>query len=578
MDTTILNIFKVSDECINLDINAIINNKMNDKKIENIKRGESNFQSGINNYTLNFFFGYRKNLNGRIDWYEKLKDIFLLEDERKISTSAYGILVIEGNLNKVNQENGKIELDRKIKYIITFGYGNNIVSDIVDLNYGLEMASMMAKIDSINTQSSKFFSLNKSKSLIIYNNANFNTQVGEAVDYLTAEIEEYSHRSSVKNLLQLINKNVIFSIYVKITLNKEFSFENIIKIINNLDNIYNTYEHRLSIPKLAYLTQKNATIIETLDKKVLKEAIEDDENTRISIGTYTNLNGDIKIISDIESVTLSCKRKQATYNELNITNVKEFIKENNITNIKNIKISTEQLGKDDLYKYIDYTTQLEDNNEYYCLSNGRWTKFNKEYIKKVEEEIKKRVCKITEYLDEYKLENIQDLRKKYSNQITGKNYKNTDKMNNALYEERIYNMYIAEKTNGIVYDRKTTDTIEISDIYTKDTHELIHTKIGEPGKFIECINQSIYGTRHYINNKQEVIRKLGNKIEKIETITLLLVITNDDVWKNKDISRFKSLRFKLNLLEWINNVEELNFRPRIIITKKASKKKKKYKK
>ena len=131
--------------------------------------------------------------------------IWCVYDKDSFPASDFnGVVRRAEQLNKVNQENGKIELDRKIKYIITFGYGNNIVSDIVDLNYGLEMASMMAKIDSINTQSSKFFSLNKSKSLIIYNNANFNTQVGEAVDYLTAEIEEYSHRSSVKNLLQLI--------------------------------------------------------------------------------------------------------------------------------------------------------------------------------------------------------------------------------------------------------------------------------------------------------------------------------------------------------------------------------------
>ena len=569
MNTIMLSIFKVAEDYLNVDINNIIRNRMDEKKIENKKVAENTVKIGIDEMCFTFFFGYRKNLNGKIIWYEKLKEMFQLEDEKKTSTSTYGVLVIEGNLNKVNQENGKLEFDKKIKYIITFGYGNNLVSDIIDYNFGLEMASTMAKTDSINTQSSKFFSLNKSKSLIIYNNANFSTQVGEAVDYLTAEIEEYSKRSSVTQLLKVVDKNVVFSTYVKVGLNKEFTLENITKILKNLDNIKNTYEPRFAIPKLSYITQKNSKLIEKLDNRLLNDIkTENEENTSFSIGTYTNINGNIKIIDEMGQIVLSYGRKKEIYDELNVTNVKEFIKNNNIINVKNIKMSTEYLEREDLYRYIDYTTQLENDDEYFCLSNGRWTKFNKEYIKKVEEEIKTKVCKITEYSDEYILKDLEELRKKYSKKIIGKNYDESDEMNRQLYEERVYNFYIADKVNGTVLDRKTVDTIEISDIYIANTHELIHTKIGEPGKFIECINQSLIGARHFIHNQKEVIKKLENKTEKVETITLLLVVTNDEVWKNKDISRFKSLRFKLNLLEWINGVEELNFKPRIIITKK----------
>lgn len=564
-----LNIFKVSEEYLNEDINNIIKNKMDEKKIENQKIAETPLKIGIDDFYFTFFFGYRENLNGKIFWYEKLQEIFQLEDEKKMVTSTYGLLIIEGNLNKVNQENGKVEFEKKIKYIITFGYGNNLVSDMVDYNFGLEMASTMAKTDSINTQSSKFFSLNKSKSLIIYNNANFNTQVGEAVDYLTAEIEETPKRSSVTQLLKIINKNVVFSTYIKIGLNGEFTLKIIAKILKNIDNIKNTYEHRFAIPKLTYIAKKNSQLIEKLDNELFKDIKdENEENTRFSIGTYTNINGDIKTIDDIGTITLSYGRKKETYDKLNITNVKEFIKKNDIENVKNIKITTEFLEKEDLYKYIDYTTQLEKEDEYFCLSNGRWTKFNKEYIKKVEEEVKTKVCKITEYSDEYILKDLQELRIKYSKKIKDKDYDGSDDMNRQLYEERVYNFYIAEKANGIVFDRQTVNTMEVSDIYTVDTHELIHTKIGEPGKFIECINQSLYGARHFVHNKKEVIKKLGNKIDKIETITLLLVVTSDDIWKNKDISRYRSLRLKLNLLEWINSVEELNFKPRIIVTKK----------
>lgn len=568
MESMTLNIYRVLDEYLEVDINDKIENKLNDGKIKYTKNEIKNYKIGIDDYNFYFYFGFRENPNSRIAWYEKLKELFPLEDKEKTVTAAYGVLLIEGNINKISEKDGKIIKDKKIKYVITFGYGNNTVSKFIDFNYGLEMASRMAKADSINTQSSKFFSLNKNKSLVIYNSANFNTQVGEAVDYLTAEIEEYQNRSSVNQLLELINKEAVFSTYIRVALNKEFSFENIVKILKNLDNIYNTYKERIAIPKLSYLTSKDRLIIEKLDKKMSEEALNDEENTKISIGTYTKINGDIKIINDIDSFTLSVGRRKQTYNELNVNNIKDFMKNNNIQNIKDVKVTTEHLQKEELYKYLDYTTQLEDNNEYFCLSNGRWTKFNKEYIEKVEEEIKRRICPITEYLDEYNLEDLQKLREKYSEKIINKKYVNTDENNKKLYEERVYNFYIADKMHGEVFDRKTVNTIEVSDIYTKDTHELIHAKIGEPGKFIECINQSIYGARHFVHNKKEVIEKLENKIENVKTITMLFVITNKDVWKNKEINRFKSLRFKLNLLEWANDVEELNFNKRIIIAKK----------
>ena len=79
------------------------------------------------------------------------------------------------------------------------------------------------------------FDFANAKSLIIYNNANFSTQVGEAVDYLTAEIEEYPKRSSVTQLLKIIDKNVVFSTYVKVGLNEDFTLENIAKILISQD-------------------------------------------------------------------------------------------------------------------------------------------------------------------------------------------------------------------------------------------------------------------------------------------------------------------------------------------------------
>lgn len=113
MNTIMLSIFKVAEDYLNVDVKKIIRNRMDEKKIENKKIAENTLKIGIDEMCFTFFFGYRKNLNGKIIWYEKLQEMFQLEDEKKMSTSTYGVLVIEGKLNKVNQENGKIELEKK---------------------------------------------------------------------------------------------------------------------------------------------------------------------------------------------------------------------------------------------------------------------------------------------------------------------------------------------------------------------------------------------------------------------------------------------------------------------------------
>ena len=76
------------------------------------------------------------------------------------------------------------------------------------------------------------------------------------------------------------------------------------------------------------------------------------------------------------------------------------------------------------------------------------------------------------------------------------------------------------------------------------------------------------GARHYLNNRENVIKKFGEELKDVEKITLVLIITNKTVWEKRDISKYNSLRLKLNLLDWLNAVQELGFKAEIIIGKK----------
>ena len=562
-----LEIFKAKEEYGIKEILERIEKSIEEKGIE-CKKGEKSIQQGNDVFNLKFYFANSNKEGRKLYWYEQMKGIFdnLADFERPVS-SSYGVLVIEGQIYKLESN----EVDRTIIYIITFGLGIHLVSNCVDLNFGLEFASRAANEESINTQSSKFFSLSKSKSLTIYNSTNFSTQVGEAVDYLIADLEERNGRKAVTQLLELIDSKADFSSYLRVSLKKEVNGENIISIIKNIDTIMKTYKPNFPIPKLYYLQKtKDAKTIEKLNEKLSQEVLGVD-NTSVSIGIYINKDGKIETINDQDGCEIYCGRLKKVYGELNLENVKEFIEEFNIHDIGKIKV---RLGliQYGLYDLIDYTTCLDNENEYYCLSNGRWTRFNKEYVKKVEKDIKDRISPITVFDEKYNLGDLQELRKKYSVEITGKVYKDCDEMNSILYQERVYNCSLRDDKGFMLLDRKEESTIEVADLYAPKEKALMHVKIGEPGKFIECINQSINGARHYVHNKGAVIKKFGKELKNVEKITLVLIITNKTVWKKQEISKYNSLRLKLNLLDWINAVQELGFKPEIIIGKKKSNK------
>ena len=80
-------------------------------------------------------------------------------------------------------------------------------------------------------------------------------------------------------------------------------------------------------------------------------------------------------------------------------------------------------------------------------------------------------------------------------------------VDDRLYREYVYNYKISKELNAKLLDRKKFNNIEICDIFHNG--ELIHTKIGEPGNFNECINQSLYGFEIWNNKKEERARRFN---------------------------------------------------------------------
>lgn len=147
-----INIFKIKDESNIEEIISKVKEKAENRYM--YKNFKKNVEINKKTYNLKFFFYMNENQRATIDWYTEVSNLFENEEiiHKKVY-SGYGILLI---------------YCAEFKYFISFGRATYLLSEYIDWNFGLEMAAKMLDKNSINAQSSKYFSTSKNKSLIEY--------------------------------------------------------------------------------------------------------------------------------------------------------------------------------------------------------------------------------------------------------------------------------------------------------------------------------------------------------------------------------------------------------------------------
>ena len=332
--------------------------------------------------------------------------------------------------------------------------------------------------------------------------------------------------------------------------------ENLINLIDR------KYTPRVFIPRLNFLKKEDPIIIKLMEK--LNYEILNIADINMSLDMYTVIDSKLTLFNSISEYRLSYKRKYKSYNNLSIEDTCKFMQEYGISNIEDVKLKVffDGIGQEvKILKLIDYTTELEGRDSFFCLYDGRWAEFNINYVNRVNEEIENinKENVIFDKVYNLSVKELEKIKEKESEEIFKVcNITSTE----DLYREIIYNYKIAKSIDGsLLLDRKKYENVEICDIYAND--ELIHVKIGEPGDFNECINQSLKGFELWNFKKKDVKKQLG--INNVETVTVIFVITNKTVWSKKNIRFFKSLRFKLNLINWKKEIESYNKKAKIII-------------
>ncbi|GLH63071.1 DUF6119 family protein [Parageobacillus sp. G301] len=268
------------------------------------------------------------------------------------------------------------------------------------------------------------------------------------------------------------------------------------------------------------------------------------------------------IFSDKSSYTIYLKGKQECKletEELTMPVLHAFLKKYNINlyeELENIKIKAinenQKPYTESLKHYIDFV-----DAEKHCLMDGKWYKFNQDYVAYLEKEV-------NGILNEY--DPKDDLIIDEYNEYLARTGQDSKKM----YKEKYFNMMQEQKGYRLL-DReiekfKNKYSVEKMDLYKDGT--LFFVKIGTPQKLSYVINQSLAALEILKNEKE--FMKVDGEIINPKRFCLWLVLDRTrrlSLLPNGQckISEIESLIFHMKLVEWKKEVIRAGLEPYIKI-------------
>lgn len=510
-------------------------------------------------FSVLYYTYMNKTNNSEIDWFKKWKIFFneINTPLRRESQSGHGVILIH------------LKDEDKI-YAIVFGRSFTLIKDFIVSQFGMDMASILFDGKSIDSISSKYFSLNKNKSITsYYGNGTFEFADNEAVDLLKANIVDYKNdnSSAFENLLSIIKRMVTIGMdNVKLTISKkEIALDDIINVCKYLSEISTKYVPRFPFPKM---TPVNTQLSKILDEQLLSDIINNNTtNFEIAVPFYSkSISDEFEFLNNVGEIKIKIGKKESPIiNSIDSHQVFEFLKLNNedITNIRNVRILIDE-DSDYLIKWIDAQTDYQ--NKTYALYDGKWFEFNQSYIDNITSRVKSFEKEVIEVdndgrysssqhdLENYMLQNSEDVKSNFGE--------------GTPYREYIYNFKLAKEKNYKLFDRITFEgNIEVCDLYGDNS--LIHCKIGNTANLEECLRQSIYGTKYYFQKQDEVKEKenkIGEKIGDVNT-SCVIYLSNSQNIDGFLVSNKKSLRVKQTFIDWYNMCKQMKFNSKLIVSK-----------
>lgn len=459
-----------------------------------------------------------------------------INDEKKKVSWEWIVKEFDEKLEMIDTSpSGLLVLDLKDRiYLLSFGHSFFFAERYCDKNFGFDFAKRIPykeiKTTTIVVPNSK-----KNKMINTYSQYNeLDYDSGESFVKIKAKINDIE-------LLNIVNSVIEIGSSIKCKI-KENKIESVIKLIIEVEKILNK-EIINMIP--LYNKVKDLSLIDELEVSLLQNI--DLENFKISLSEL-DIIGAIEIFNtNCDEYELKLKRKKKRISQLNIDEIEKFIDENNISKneLLNITVTCFYQGYS-YYKILHDCIDYIDDERKCLLCNGIWYMYNYDYIKLLNESIKKITC-------------LYDKRYDFTDKIYNSYFEKNKKIDpnlskNKFYKERAFNLLRQEKDGFKCLDRENTildkHRLEKMDLYKEET--MYAVKVGKSSsKLIYAVDQSLVSLKLYDKGDLQ-------EMPKIQNVGIWLILDRKKHIEDKDgkpdLSQLEMLALKSRLVDWARTV------------------------
>lgn len=269
-----------------------------------------------NDVTAQFYFK-KESKDKEINWYSFWADFFGSESNvKKTIESAYGVILIE--------------ISNSL-YGISLGIGYHYANNHSLEDFGFKIAEKIIKENAITLKAVKFFQQTKNRSLTQYHSTFAVNEVGESNELVIGKLEISPELNEFK--IKDYTDEAVFGTAVKLNVN-EYNQKEILELVSELHIIFYEMKNLVNFPRLKPLPNNEHydNVKSCLDKKLLDDLIEENDNTSLSY--FTERDGNIVVYSLHSEVSLAYnyKSKDARFNIKSIGNTLELLECKDICN------------------------------------------------------------------------------------------------------------------------------------------------------------------------------------------------------------------------------------------------------
>lgn len=387
----------------------------------------------------------------------------------------------------------------------------------------MNLAERIIDEKNLKIKNTKFYKSRKSKTITSYQQGSeISFDSGESIHYLKAKTINSSRWGETAS----------FGSSVQFNLSKNPS--ELTDFIRHIEEELRQ-PPRFEFPKTCIV--RDVKIINELDNRLANAIVRKCDNTEINVEEFSVFGIDF-IFSNKSEYSLYLKRvskDKKHLEELNLEELVKFVKEKNIDlsqKINEIYVCTHNEHGREYSQPLKYYLDFIDEQERYCLIDGKWHKFNQSYLSYLKQEVDS-INLIYEQNFDINSSITEDLFNKKRHQDDG--YINCDKILETL----------------------STYKVEKMDLYKDET--LFFVKIGTPQKLSYVIDQAINTIKILQNNESQI--KIAEKEVNVRNICLWIIFDRKE--KISQLSEVNSIIFHMKLVEWKKTVKDAGFSPLI---------------